>query len=106
MFVCLLLSAPASVSVSVCASVCFCVSACVCLYICLLLCVCVCLCVCICLCVQELSRQSELQAAQAVLLLQRAAEIQLGPQNQAELEKQARALSEQAQRVEQGLRKE
>ncbi|KAJ8275253.1 hypothetical protein COCON_G00098780 [Conger conger] len=55
---------------------------------------------------RELSRQSKLQAAQAVLLLQRAAEIQLGPQNQAVLQQQAGTLSEQAQRVEQGLQKD
>ncbi len=55
---------------------------------------------------QELLKQSETEARQVNTLLKRAEEIQLGPKNQSLLQDQARALSEQVDKVETGLQRE
>uniref|UniRef100_A0A8C2F311 Calponin-homology (CH) domain-containing protein n=1 Tax=Cyprinus carpio TaxID=7962 RepID=A0A8C2F311_CYPCA len=55
---------------------------------------------------EELLKQCETEARQVNTLLKRAAEIQLGPKNQSLLQDQARALSEQVDKVETGLKRE
>uniref|UniRef100_A0A8C2JGH1 Calponin-homology (CH) domain-containing protein n=1 Tax=Cyprinus carpio TaxID=7962 RepID=A0A8C2JGH1_CYPCA len=55
---------------------------------------------------QELLKQCETEARQVNTLLKRAAEIQLGPKNHSLLRDQARALSEQVDKVETGLKRD
>ncbi|RXN33841.1 nesprin-1 isoform X3 [Labeo rohita] len=55
---------------------------------------------------KELLKQCETEARQVNTLLKRATEIQLGPKNQSLLQDQARALSEQVDKVETGLKRD
>ncbi|TRY83459.1 hypothetical protein DNTS_016204 [Danionella cerebrum] len=55
---------------------------------------------------KDLLKQCETETRQVNILLKRATEIKLGPQNQTFLQDQARGLSEQVDKVENGLKRE